>query len=179
MTVKDTGIAGGRQAAALAPVRAHLLSTARAEADRILGQARAEAAATLQQAQRDAEEAVRQARERGRTETAQAAAAERRRGRERARSIEFGAQRQALEDLHAQVLAAAGGLPDEPGYERLFAGLTALATRTAGPGATVTAHRAGGVVARTSGAVVDCSLPRLASLAVNELGDQVRELWTP
>jgi hypothetical protein len=26
---------------------------------------------------------------------------------------------------------------------------------------------------------VDCSLPRLAGLAVDALGDQVTELWTP
>ena len=179
MTVQDTGIAGGEQAAALAPVRAHLLGAARAEADRILGQARDQAAATLRQARRDAEEAVRQARERGQAETATTAAAERRRGREQARSIVLGAQRETHEELRGQVLAAAGGLRDEPGYERLLAGLTALAARAAGPGATVAADEAGGVVARTSRAVVDCSLPRLASLAVDALGDQVRELWTP
>ena len=91
----------------------------------------------------------------------------------------LGTQRQACEDLRARVLAAADGLRDEPGYERLLAGLSALAARAAGPGATVTAHPAGGVVARSDRAVVDCSLPRLASLAVDALGDEVRELWTP
>jgi hypothetical protein len=35
----------------------------------------------------------------------------------------------------------------------------------------------GGVLARSDRAVVDCSLPRLASLAVDALGDEVRELW--
>ena len=60
-----------------------------------------------------------------------------------------------------------------------MAGLSALAAGTAGPGATATVHRAGGVVARSGHAVVDCSLPRLASLAVDALGDEVRELWTP
>jgi len=37
----------------------------------------------------------------------------------------------------------------------------------------------GGVVARSGGIVVDCTLPRLAGVAVDELGDQVRELWIP
>ena len=60
-----------------------------------------------------------------------------------------------------------------------MAGLSALAAGAAGPGATVTAHRAGGVVARSDRAVVDCSLPRLASLAVDALGDEVSQLWTP
>jgi vacuolar-type H+-ATPase subunit E/Vma4 len=179
MTGSDTAIAGGEQAAALAPVRAHLLRAARAEADRILDQARAQAAALLRQARLDAEEAVRRAREGGEAQAAAAAAAERSRGREQARSIVLGARRQACVELRAQVLAAAGGLCDEPGYERLLAGLSAMATRAAGPGATVTAHRAGGVIARSRAAVVDCTLPRLASLAVDALGDHVSELWTP
>ena len=108
MTVQDTGIAGGEQVAALAPVRAYLLRGARAEADRIVGQARSQADQALRQARRDAEQAVRQAREEGKAQAAPAAAAERARARERARSIVLGAQRQACEDLRAQVLAAAG-----------------------------------------------------------------------
>ena len=179
MTIHDPGIADGEQAAALAPVRAYLLAGALAEADRILGQARAQAAATLRQARRDAEQAVRQARGQGEEEAAAAAAAERKRGREQARSVVLGARRQAYEELRAQVLAAVGRLRDEPGYERLVAGLSALAAGAAGPGATVTRHRAGGVVARSDRALVDCSLPRLAGLAFDALGDEVRELWTP
>ena len=61
----------------------------------------------------------------------------------------LGAQRQAREELRARVLTAAGGLRDEPGYERLLAAATAMAARAAGPGATVTADQAGGVVARS------------------------------
>jgi len=179
MTGHGTGIANGVQAAALAPVREHMLRGARAEADRILGQARGQADQTLRQARRDAEQAVRQAREEGEAQAAPAAAAERAHGREQARSVALGAQRQACEELRAQVLAAAGRLRDEPGYERLMARLNALAAGTAGPGATVAVHPAGGVVARSGRAVVDCSLPRLASLAVDALGDEVRELWTP
>ena len=179
MTGHPVTIVGGEQDAALAPVRAHLLRGARAEADRILGQARAQADATLGQARRDAEEAVRQARRQGEEETAAAVAAERGRGRAQARSVVLSVQSQAREELRARVLAAAGGLRDEPGYERLLAGLTAMAACAAGPGATVTAHPAGGVVARSDHAVVDCSLPRLAGLAFDALGDEVRELWTP
>jgi vacuolar-type H+-ATPase subunit E/Vma4 len=179
MTGHDDGTAGAEQAAALAPVREYLLRGARAEADRILGQARGQADQTLRQARRDAEQAVRQAREEGEAQAAPAAAAERAHGREQARSVALGAQRQACEELRAQVLAAVGRLRGEPGYERLMAGLSALAAGTAGPGATVIEHRAGGVLARSGRAVVDCSLPRLASLAVDALGDEVRELWTP
>jgi len=179
MTVGEAGAIAAAQVSALAPVRAHLLCAARAEADRLLDDARVQAAALLRQARRDAEDAVRQARGRGEAETAPAAAAERRRGREQAAAIVLGAQRQAREELSARVLDAVGGLRDEPGYERLLARLSALAAETAGAGATVTAHRAGGVVAQSGRAVVDCSLPRLARLAVDALGDQVTELWTP
>ena len=149
MTGQDTGIAGGEQAAALAPVRAYLLAGARAEADRILGQARSQADQTLRQARRDAEQAVRQARAEGEAEAAPAAAAERARGRERARSIVLGAQRQAYEDLRAQVLAAAGGCGTNRATSGWSAGLSALAAGAAGPGATVTAapgRRRGGAV---------------------------------
>ncbi len=54
-----------------------------------------------------------------------------------------------------------------------------MAGRVAGPDATITVQPAGGVVARARDVVVDCTLPKLAILAVNALGDQVRELWTP
>jgi len=179
MTRGDAGRAGRAQEEALGAVRAYLLRGARAEADRILEEARCQAAATLRQARHDAEKAVGQARTRGEAEIALAAAAERRRGREQARAIVLGARRQAREELSARVLTAAGGLRDEPCYEGLLARLTVMAARAAGPGATVTADQAGGVVARSGRAVVDCSLPRLAGLAVDALGDQVTELWTP
>ena len=87
-----TGAADGTQTAALAPVHAQLLRIARAEADRILTEACVQAAAMLRQARRDAQEAVRRARAQGLADIAPAAAAERRRGREQARSIVLGAQ---------------------------------------------------------------------------------------
>ncbi len=191
MTGNDAGVADGTLSGArpgtgagpgadvLAPVRARLLRGAREEADRIVAEARVQAAAVLRQARHDAEETSRQARARGRAEAALLAAAERRRGRERARSIALGAQRQAHEELRARVLAAAAGLRDEPGYEQLLARLTAMAARAAGPGASITADPAGGVVARSARAMVDCSLPRLAALAVDALGDRTGELWAP
>jgi vacuolar-type H+-ATPase subunit E/Vma4 len=164
---------------ALAPVRAHLLNGARTEASRILAEARARADSVLRQARRDAAETVGRARARGEADAAPAVAAERSRGRDQARSIVLGAQHEAYQDLRAQVIAAAGGLQTEPGYQRLLSRLVTLAARAAGPGAVITASPDGGVVARSVGVVVDCTLPRLAAMAVDELGDQVRELWTP
>jgi vacuolar-type H+-ATPase subunit E/Vma4 len=170
---------GRAEAASLAPVRARMLREARMEADRIVEQAHAEATAIVSQARSSAEEAVALAWARGRADGAQAAAAERSRGREQARSILFGAQRETHEELRGRVLAAVDGLRDEPGYEGLLSRLTAMAAGAAGPDATITVQPTGGVVARSRGVVVDCTLPKLASLAVDALGSEVRELWTP
>ncbi|HEY6311080.1 MAG TPA: V-type ATP synthase subunit E family protein [Streptosporangiaceae bacterium] len=164
---------------ALAPVGAHLLNGARTEASRILAEAREQADSILRQARRGAAETVDRARARGEADAAAAAAAERTQGRDQARSVVLDAQREAYQDLRAQVIAAAGELRTEPGYQRLLSRLVTMATRAAGPGAAITVQPDGGVVARSPGVVVDCTLPRLAALAVDELGDQVRELWTP
>jgi vacuolar-type H+-ATPase subunit E/Vma4 len=169
----------GEAEKALAPVRAYLLRQAEAEAGRIIAEARAQADAILRQARSDAAETAGRARARGEADAAPAAAAERSRGRDQARSVVLGAQREAYQDLRAQAIAAVGGLQAEPGYQGLLSRLVTMATRAAGPGAAVTVEAGGGVVARSPGVVVDCSLSRLAALAVDELGDQVRELWTP
>ena len=96
-----------------------------------------------------------------------------------ARSALLGAQREAYDELRAQVRAAVDGLRGEPGYDRLLEALARMARLEAGPGATVTASPDGGVVARSPGVLVDCSLPRLADLAVEALDGEVRELWAP
>ena len=169
----------GARAAALAPVRAHMLERAGTEADRIVARARVEAATLVRNARRGADEAVAQAQAQGRADGARVAAAERSRGREQARSIMLGAEREAFEELRRQVLAAVSELRAGPGYRQLLLRLTAMAERAAGPDATVTVQPAGGVVAQSGGVVIDCTLCRLAGLAVDALGGQVRELWTP
>lgn len=163
---------------ALAPVRGWLLRDARAEADRVIADARAQAAATLDRARADAERAVALAVAAGQADGAQFAAAERTRGHEQARSVLLSARREAYDELCGEVVAAAARLRDEPGYQRLIGQLATMAANAAGPDAAITAAPGGGVVARSPQVIVDCSLPRLALLAVEALGDQVRELWT-
>jgi vacuolar-type H+-ATPase subunit E/Vma4 len=167
------------QEAALAPVRAYLLDAARREAGRILEAARAEAEGVTGRARRAAEEAVAAARSEGEARGASLGAAERDLGRSQARSIVLSAQRAAEVRLREEVMAAAARLPDQAGYAGLAARLSRLAADAAGPGAAVTPSPAGGVVARSGQVVVDCSLPRLADQAIEALGGQVRELWTP
>jgi vacuolar-type H+-ATPase subunit E/Vma4 len=165
-------------AAALAPARAHMLRHATDQAGRILAGARREADAIRLQARRSAEQAVSQARAAGRAEAAPLAAAESSRGRSEARSVLLSAQREAHDELRSRVRAAVSGLPSEPGYDPLLDRLTRMARLAAGPDATLTPAPAGGVMAESRGVFVDCSLPRLADLAVQALGGAVRELWT-
>lgn len=165
--------------AALAPVRAGMLRLASDQAAGIIADARREADAIVSQARRSAEAAVAQARATGREEAAARAAAERSRGRTEARSVLLTAQHAALGELRSQVRAAVAGLRGDPGYSQLLGRLTTMARRAAGPDAAVEASPDGGVIARSRGVVVDCTLPRLADLAVAALGPGVRELWTP
>jgi hypothetical protein len=91
----------------------------------------------------------------------------------------LGARREMQEELRSRVRAAVGGLRDEPGYDQLLERLTGMARQAAGADAVLTAPAAGGVVARLADVLVDCSLPRLADLAVEALAVDVQALWTP
>lgn len=167
------------QEAALAPVRAYLLAAAGREAARILEAAHLEAAGIIEQARGTAEHAIAAARCEGQARGESLGAEEQARGQSQARSIVLAARSAAEVRLRQQVTAAVAGLPDEAGYADLVGRLSRMAADAAGPGATVSASAAGGVVARSGQVVVDCSLPRLADLAIEALGGRVRELWTP
>jgi vacuolar-type H+-ATPase subunit E/Vma4 len=166
-------------AAGLAPTRARMLRDAADQATRILADARREADAIAAQARQDAERAVRMAGAAGRVQAVPQAAAVRRQARNEARSALLGAQREAYDELRARVHAAVDGLRGEPGYDELLRALARMARLEAGPGATVTASGDGGVVARAPGVIVDCSLSRLAGLALEALDAEIRELWEP
>ena len=167
---------GGRQESALAPVRAALLRDASAEAEKLLASARGAADTLIEQARHDALSKISQARDEGRAQAARLARAELSRGRREARAIELGAQLHARADVERRIRTAIMGLKDEPGYGELRARLAGLALQAAGPGAAVSEHPEGGVVARGPGALVDCSLPRLAQRAIAALGPRISEL---
>jgi len=147
---------------------ARIVAAARREAEGIRSRARQDAAAVLAQAQAT-----------GQQDGAVLAAAERAKGRREARTLLLRARAVALDGLRAQVLAEVAALIGEPGYGQLRDRLTAMARLAAGQGAEVTGSPDGGVLARSADVSVDCSLARLADLAVQALGPQVRELWTP
>jgi vacuolar-type H+-ATPase subunit E/Vma4 len=164
---------------ALAPTRARMLQDAADQAAQILTDARREADGIIAHARREAERSVSLARVAGRAQAVPRAAAVRRRAQSDARSAVLGAQREAYDELHTRVGAAMGRLRDGPGYDQLLEALARVARLEAGPGTMVTASEDGGVVARAPGVLVDCSLPRLADLAVEALDGEVRELWAP
>ena len=166
----------GRQQAAVEPVSAAMLRRATAEAETILATARRDAAALLAAARRDAKAAIGQARADGIAQAAPVAAAERSRGRHAARQTLLVAERGLRHEAERRIRAAVLGLRDQPGYGELRDRLTALSRTAAGPGAVVSEHPAGGVVAHAPGVFVDCSLPRLADRVIGDLGPQISEL---
>ena len=153
------------QIAALAPVRAAMLERARARADAVIARARAEADAAVEQARAD-----------GAAQARPAAAAEVSRSRRAARAAVLQRELALREDLAARIATAIRGLRDGPEYPRLRSRLAEAAGRAAGPGAVITEHPDGGVIARAGGVVVDCSLPRLADRVVAALGGRIAEL---
>jgi vacuolar-type H+-ATPase subunit E/Vma4 len=166
------------QLSALEPVRAGMLRRATAEAEAIIAAARQDAAALLAAARRDAEAALGQARADGIAQAMPLATAERIRGRRAAREILLAAERGLRHEAEDRIRAAVLGRRDQPGYGELRDRLTALSRAAAGPGAVVSEHPAGGVVAYAPGVVVDCSLPRLADRVIGDLGPQISELAT-
>jgi vacuolar-type H+-ATPase subunit E/Vma4 len=165
--------------AALEPVRQRLRRDAEDEAARLRADARTQAAAVVAQAQQDATVALAAAAAQAAATADPLTAAELRRARDAARSAVLTAQRAAFDELRSRVRTAVAALSAEQGYDQLLQRITHLAEQTAGPDAEVTLAPSGGVVARRAGVAVDCSLERLADLAVTDLGAAVTELWAP
>jgi vacuolar-type H+-ATPase subunit E/Vma4 len=164
---------------ALEPVRQRFRRDAEAEAAQLRAAAHAQAAAIVAQAQQDAAAALARAAAQAAATAEPVTAAELRRAREGARSAVLTAQRAAFDELHSRVRAAVAALPAGERYDRLLDRITRLAELAAGPDAQVTPAAGGGVVARRAGVIVDCSLERLADLAITELGPAISELWAP
>jgi vacuolar-type H+-ATPase subunit E/Vma4 len=165
--------------AALEPIRQRLRRAAEEQAARLRAAAQAQAEAIVREAHQAAAAVLGAAAAQADSAAAAIRAAELRTAHQRARSAVLAAQRAAHDDLRRRVLAAVSSMPEQAGYAGFLGQLTDLAEQAAGPHAQVTTPPAGGVLARSDGVVVDCSLSRLADLAVASLGAAVRELWSP
>jgi vacuolar-type H+-ATPase subunit E/Vma4 len=166
-------------AAALAPVAGRMRRDAEAQANRVRSAARAEAAAILAQARAEEAATIADATAAAATRARPLTTSTMRQAHDSARSAVLAAQREACDELRARIRAAVAALPDQPGYEQFGQRLARLALHAAGPGAQLSPAPAGGFLARSPGVLVDCSLSRLADLAVAELGAAVSELWAP
>ena len=177
MTLPTTASPGA--SGALEPVRAWLLDAAQAEAERLRAEAAADAERLLVGARAEAEAILAEARAQGAAEGSALAAAEQARGRRLARRLILEAERRAYEELQARSQAAVRALRQDPGYPALRERLARVALAAAGPGAQVSEHPDGGVVAEAPGIRVDCTLDGLAERAIVALGGEVAELWAP
>ncbi|MFJ7910482.1 hypothetical protein [Kitasatospora sp. NPDC096204] len=172
-----TGGAPAPHADALAPVRAELLRTARAEAEAVLAEARRNAEETEAAARAEAEAVLAEARRQGVQDGRGVAAGELARARRAARTAELAARGEAYADLLR--------LATERARERYGADpaistrLTERARDLLGPGARITAHPNGGLLADVPGRLVDFGLPTLTRRALERLGPEVEQLWSP
>lgn len=165
-----------RQQTALEPVRAAMLRQAAQEAAAAVAVATEAAAAMIAQAERDADALVARAKLEGAAQAAPVAAAELSRARQAARSVSLGADLAVRDEVVRRIKAAVLALASGPDYPQLVERLSALAASAAGPGAVVTAHPDGGVIATRGGVTVNCSLPRLADRAVAVLDARITAL---
>jgi vacuolar-type H+-ATPase subunit E/Vma4 len=153
--------------AALDPVRAALLTAARADADRTLAAADASAAATVGAARERADRMITGARRAGEADAAAVIADERAQVRRTARTVVLRARREAYDGLWTAARAAVSCLRDEPGYRAARERLVTYARDRFGPQATIRDADGGGIVAEVPGRRLDLSLPTFAEHAVD------------
>ncbi len=167
---------GSRQDAALEPVRAAMLRRAEQDAAAVVAAARAVATTTVARARQDADRAVALAATDGAAQARLVAMAELSRSRQAARSMALAADVDVRGEVVAKIRAAVLALRKEPGYPLLRDRLSRLAVQAAGPGAALTEHPDGGVIAKAEGVTVDCSLGRLADRAIAALDPRISAL---
>lgn len=162
---------------ALAPLREVLLARAEDYAGRVRADAEATATATLHNARTEATQIVQAAREQGTADAEEVLAGQRARVRGQVRALVLQARRAAYDDLRRTARADARHVvADSPG---LAARLGALGRERLGPEATVTAESDGTVVVEIGGRRWEWSPDALAHDAVDELGQEVEQLWAP
>jgi vacuolar-type H+-ATPase subunit E/Vma4 len=155
----------------------------------LLAQARQTARQQIDEAERDARERVRDARQRAvrvlddaREQGRQAAEHETRRlraqARQEGREARLRTRRDTLAELRRRTLARLEEQRDTPAYQDLLDRLERLAREQLGSDAEVdTEPDEGGLVARAGGRRVDYRLPAVVDRALQDMGDELEELW--
>ncbi|MFF9113565.1 hypothetical protein [Streptomyces sp. NPDC014805] len=164
---------------ALHPVRAELLRSAHSDAEALLARAEQEAATLLDRARAEARAVLDEAARQGEADGADAARDLLVKARREARAHTLAARREAYEELRRAAVARVRELRGSEGYASLRERLERRARCLLGPGAEVSEHPDGGVVAEVPGKRVDLSLTALADRTLAGLGAEVRSLWEP
>jgi len=152
---------------ALAPVRAALLESAEADAERIRGEAEEVARRTVAAAHKEAARIRARARRQGACDAASALAADRARARRQARATVLAARREGYEALRVAAHEAVLRWHDDPGYPRLHEALRVAARRALGRGVRLHDAPDGGVIGERTGRRIDLSLTGFADRAVD------------
>ncbi|WP_282703533.1 V-type ATP synthase subunit E family protein [Streptomyces sp. CC219B] len=163
----------------LAPVRARLLKDAEADARALLAAADEDAATLLRNAETQAADIFAEARSQGAADAEAVRRALCTRARRAARARELAARRECWQELRRQVVHGVEALHDTDAYPALEARLTTHARHLLGPDARITTAPGGGLRGEAPGRRADLSLTSLALGALDDLGSEVEELWTP
>jgi vacuolar-type H+-ATPase subunit E/Vma4 len=164
--------------AALDPVRAALLATARRDAAAVRQKATRQQAELLTDARHVADTLLATARAEGAAEATASVATRTAQSRREARRALLAAQRELYDELRRRCRAAATGLVESPDYEGIRRQLVEQAQARLGPDATVTDSPGSGVVASAGTKRLDLSLPALADRALECSSAEVTRLWT-
>lgn len=164
------------QSAALDPVRAALLSAAGVDARREVAAAQQQADTVIAQARARAKSILDDAETQGRADAEALLARERIRAQQAAREVELRAQRETYEELRRRVAERVTRWRGDP---RLRQGLAARIHAVLGAAAEVIDTPDGGAIGLAGRRRLDLSLQAVASRAVDDLGAEVRQLWTP
>lgn len=158
---------------ALEPLRAALMSRARAVADQARADAETDGRQRLAAARDEAEALLAKARAQGEMDAEAMFESEMDRARRSARGVVLAAQRAAYNELRQRALTAVRGLVADPARR---ARLATLLRGQLGDQAVIREHPDGGIVAETpDGRSVDASIEKLVDIAVADL--DLEQLW--
>jgi vacuolar-type H+-ATPase subunit E/Vma4 len=161
----------------LAVVREALLDNARRDAAATLADADAAASAVVAQARAEADALLAEARSRGEDDGAAVLAAEWARSAREARGLVLAERRAAYDALRQRARDLVSALREDPSYPALLEVLRQRVSRELGPDATLREHERGGIVGESAGRRVVFTLDDLADGIVDQLGDDLDELW--
>jgi vacuolar-type H+-ATPase subunit E/Vma4 len=162
----------------LAPVREALLRQASADGVAAVAAARDQGVNRVEAARRQAERIVARAQADGERTARALVAPEIVSARRQAHEMVLAAQRRLYEELKNQSRSAALELRADPGYPQMMRALADRARAALGPGARIIQSPQGGVVGTRGSLRLDLTLPELVDRALEDMGSEVRRLWT-